>query len=70
MSRKNYSFTTLKWIEDELDKLHQQSISIGDMLMEETDLDLVKILDKKLNDIENKVKHLQIKMEFEKNNIY
>ena len=66
--RRNYSFDTIKWVNQEIDKLHQESVEIGEMLLQEEEYDLVKVLDSKLKDIENKMKYLQSKLEFERNN--
>jgi chaperonin cofactor prefoldin len=66
--RRNYSFDTIKWVNHEIDKLHQESVEIGEMLLQEEEYDLVKVLDSKLKDIENKMKYLQSKLEFERNN--
>jgi hypothetical protein len=66
--RKNYSFDTIKWINQEIDKLHKESVQIGEMLLEEEGYDSVKILDNKLKEIEKKMSYLQSKLEFERNN--
>ena len=65
---RNYSFDTIKWINNEIDKLHEESIKIGELLLIEEDYSLVKVLDSKLKDIESKMKYLQSKLEFECNN--
>lgn len=66
--RKNYSFDTIKWINQEIDKLHEESVKVGEMLLEERDYDLIKILDNKLKEIEKKMNYLQSKLNFEKLN--
>jgi chaperonin cofactor prefoldin len=66
--RRNYSFDTIKWVNEEIDKLHEESIQIGEMLLNEENYNSVKILDSKLKEIEKKMKYLQSKLEFERNN--
>lgn len=66
--RRNYSFDTIKWINQEIDKLHEESVKVGELLLAENDYDLIKILDDKLKEIEKKTNYLQSKIEFERNN--
>lgn len=66
--KRNYSFDTIKWINEELDKLHEESVQVGELLLDEQDYKLVKTLDDKLKEIEKKINYLQCKLEFERNN--
>jgi hypothetical protein len=59
---------TLKWVNDELDKVNKESEQIGEMLMEATDPKIVKLLDNKLAELENKIAYLFSKIEIEKRN--
>jgi chaperonin cofactor prefoldin len=66
--RRNYSFDTIKWINQEIDKLHEESVKVGELLLAENEYDLIKILDDKLKEIEKKMNYLQSKLNFERLN--
>ena len=53
--RRNYSFDTIKWINQEIDNLHNESVKVGELLLAENDYDLIKILDDQLKEIEKKL---------------
>ena len=57
---------TILWLNEEIDKINVEAIKIGEMLLEETDIELVKILDKRLQHLEQKMVYLQQKINFEK----
>lgn len=59
---------TLKWIDAQLDKVHQESISIGEKLLVEQSPEIIELLDQKLTFLENKVSELNKKFEYEKRN--
>ena len=65
---RNYSFDTIKWINQEIDKLHEESVKVGELLLAESDYDLIKVLDGKLKEIEKKMNYLQSKLNFERLN--
>jgi succinate dehydrogenase flavin-adding protein (antitoxin of CptAB toxin-antitoxin module) len=60
------SLMTLNWINKQLDELNGKSKLIGEMLMEENDTHLIKILDKKLQELEAEHKSLYKKLLQEK----
>jgi hypothetical protein len=62
----NTSIETLAWINKQLDELNGKSKLIGEMLMEEDNIELVQILDKKLADIEQEHRALYSKLLQEK----
>ena len=57
---------TLDWISEEIDKIHNESIVVGEMLLEEQNLESISILDKKLSELEKKLDYLNQKFIFEK----
>jgi chaperonin cofactor prefoldin len=57
---------TLNWISEEIDKINQESVVIGEMLLEESNIETISILDKKLSDLEKKLDYLHQKFIFEK----
>jgi hypothetical protein len=57
---------TILWLNKEIDKINDEAIEIGEMLLEETDIQLVKILDKRLQKLEEKMSYIQQKIRFEK----
>lgn len=60
---------TILWLNKEIDKINAEATVIGDMLLEETSIELVQILDKRLQDLETKMGYLQTKINFEKNQV-
>ncbi len=61
---------TLDWISTEIDKINKESVTIGELLLEENDKKSVKILDDKLSELEKKLDSLNQKFIFEKENFY
>jgi chaperonin cofactor prefoldin len=61
---------TLDWISSEIDKINKESVTIGEMLLEENDRVSIKILDDKLGELEKKLDSLNQKFIFEKENFY
>jgi hypothetical protein len=57
---------TILWLNKEIDKINKEATEIGEMLLEEDDIQLVKILDKRLQNLEEKMIYLQQKINFEK----
>ena len=57
---------TLDWISTEIDKINDESVTIGEMLLEENDKESIKILDDKLGELEKKLDSLNQKFIFEK----
>jgi chaperonin cofactor prefoldin len=57
---------TLNWISSEIDKINQESVVIGEMLLEENNLESISMLDKKLAELEKKLDYLNQKYIFEK----
>lgn len=57
---------TLDWISEEIDKIHNESIVVGEMLLEEQNPESISILDKKLSELEKKLDYLNQKFIFEK----
>ena len=57
---------TILWLNKEIDTINEEATKIGEMLLEETDTELIKILDKRLQNLENKMVYLQQKINFEK----
>ena len=62
----NTSIETLSWLNKQLDELNGKSKLIGEMLLEEDNPELVKILDRKLKEIENEYNSLHNKLLQEK----
>ena len=60
---------TIIWLNKEIDKINAESTIIGEMLLEETSIELIKILDKRLAEMEKRMIYLQSKIEFEKKQI-
>ena len=60
---------TLNWISKQIDEINNESVSIGEMLLETEDKESIKILDEKLKDLENQLENLNMKFQFEKNQI-
>lgn len=63
---KRTSVATLTWISKEIDKINEDSVWIGEELMAATDPEIVKILDRRLSELENKMSYLQSKLQVEK----
>ena len=63
---KNMHLETLRWLDKQIDDINAKSELIGELLMEETDKDLVKKLDKKLAQYEKELDDIAQKIEFEK----
>jgi chaperonin cofactor prefoldin len=61
---------TLDWISTEIDKINDESVTIGEMLLEENNKESIKILDDKLGELEKKLDSLNQKFIFEKENFY
>lgn len=57
---------TLLWISKEIDKINEDSTWIGEELMAASDPKIIKILDNKLAELENKMAYLQSKLQVEK----
>ncbi len=57
---------TILWLDKEIDRINEEAVKIGEMLLEETDIDLIKILDERLRSLEEKMSYLQQKISFEK----
>lgn len=66
VSNMNTSIDTLSWLNKQLDELNGKSKLIGEMLLEEDSAELIKILDKKLSEIENEYDCLHNKLLQEK----
>ena len=66
VSNMNTSIETLSWLNKQLDELNGKSKLIGEMLLEEDNPELVKILDRKLKEIENEYNSLHNKLLQEK----
>jgi len=62
----NTSIETLSWLNKQLDELNGKSKLIGEMLLEEDNPELIKILDRKLKDIEKEYNGLHNKLLQEK----
>jgi hypothetical protein len=62
----NTSIATLDWINSQLDELNGKSKLIGEMLLEEDNIELIQILDKKLADLEKEYNVLGNKLLQEK----
>jgi hypothetical protein len=62
----NTSIATLTWINSQLDELNGKSKLIGEMLLEEENVELIQILDKKLAGIEKEYDMLHNKLLQEK----
>lgn len=60
---------TLDWISDQIDKINEESEDIGEMLLETNDIEIVKVLDEKLQHLEKDLECLFRKFEFEKQQI-
>lgn len=60
---------TILWLNKEIDKINAEATVIGEMLLEETNEELIPILDKRLSEMEKKMEYLQSKIEFEKNQL-
>jgi len=63
---KNMHLETLRWLDKQIDDINAKSELIGELLMEETDKDLVKKLDGKLVQYEKELDDIAQKIEFEK----
>lgn len=64
--KANMHLETLRWLDKQIDDINAKSELIGELLMEETDKDLVKKLDKKLAQYEKELDDIAQKIEFEK----
>ena len=64
--KANMHLETLRWLDKQIDDINAKSELIGELLMEETDKDSVKILDKKLAQYEKELDIIAQKIEFEK----
>lgn len=62
----NTSIETLSWLNKQLDELNGKSKLIGEMLLEEDNPELIKILDRKLAEIEKEYNSLHNKLLQEK----
>lgn len=62
----NTSIATLMWINSQLDELNGKSKLIGEMLLEENNTELIKILDTKLAELEKEYNMLHRKLLQEK----
>lgn len=60
---------TLDWISKQIDEINKESVDIGEMLLETEDKELIEVLDEKLKDLENQLENLNMKFQFEKNQI-
>jgi hypothetical protein len=68
MAKNNLYKETLKWIDAQLDKVHQESIIIGEKLLVEENPEILELLDQKLIYLEKQVSMLNTKFEYEKQN--
>lgn len=62
----NTSIETLSWLNKQLDELNGKSKLIGEMLLEEDSPELIKVLDRKLAEIEKEYNGLHNKLLQEK----
>lgn len=62
----NTSIETLTWLNKQLDELNGKSKLIGEMLLEEDSPELIKVLDRKLAEIEKEYNGLHNKLLQEK----
>lgn len=62
---KSTQLDTILWLSDRLDDINAKATLIGEMLLEETNQDLMNILDKKLAVIENDYNIICQKIKFE-----
>jgi succinate dehydrogenase flavin-adding protein (antitoxin of CptAB toxin-antitoxin module) len=60
---------TLDWISKQIDEINDESVDIGEMLLETEDKELIEVLDEKLKDLENQLENLNMKFQFEKKEI-
>jgi hypothetical protein len=60
---------TILWLNNQIDKINKEATEIGEMLLEETDIQLVKVLDRRLQNLEKKMSYLQQKIDFEKRHL-
>jgi len=68
MAKNNLYKETLKWIDAQLDKVHQESIIVGEKLLAEENPEILELLDQKLIHLEKQVSMLNTKFEYEKQN--
>lgn len=57
---------TILWLNQEIDKINAEATVIGEKLLEETEIESIKLLDKRLTNLEKKMEYLQCKINFEK----
>ncbi len=57
---------TLMWLDKQMDDINAKGAFIGEMLMDETDIKIIKKLDKKLLQLENELEIINQKIEFER----
>lgn len=68
MAKNKLYKETLKWIDFQLDKIHQESIIVGDKLLKEENPEILELLDQKLIHLEKQVSILNSKFDYEKRN--
>lgn len=62
----NMHIQTLMWLDKQMDDINAKGAFIGEMLMDETDIKIIKKLDKKLLQLENELEIINQKIEFER----
>jgi len=62
----NMHIQTLMWLDKQIDDINAKGAFIGEMLMEETDIKIIKKLDKKLAELEKELDIINQKIEFER----
>ena len=62
----NYHLETILWLNEQIDIINTKATLIGDLLMEEDDLDVVEKYDAKLMELEQELEVIGQKLELEK----
>jgi hypothetical protein len=62
----NMHIQTLMWLDKQIDDINAKAAFIGEMFMEETDLKIIKKLDKKLQQLEKDLELINQRVEFER----
>jgi len=62
----NMHIQTLMWLDKQIDDINAKAAFIGEMFMEETDIKIIKKLDKKLQQLEKELDIINKKIEFER----